>query len=49
MALSASHRLVLGTLVAGGLLLSPFASNTPTSEPAVSTVDASEAGAGEGL
>ncbi len=49
MALSASHRLVLGTLVAGGLLLSPFASNTPTSEPAVSTVDASETAAGEGL
>ena len=49
MAFSASHRLALGALVAGGLLLSPLASDTPTTEPAVSTAGGSEAAAGEGL
>ncbi len=49
MAFSASHRLVLGTLVAGGLLLSPLASDIPTTEPAVSTAEGREAVVGEGL
>ncbi len=49
MAFAASHRLVLGTLVAGGLLLSPVASDIPSTEPAGSTTEGREAAAGAGV
>ena len=49
MGFSASNRLIFGTLLASGLLLSPLATDEPSTEPAGAAVEPTETGAGEGV